>query len=357
MAPSPKTEHPLTELHAFESDREDSIRAAAMPRKVLLDEQQRRVVEHGQVMKTQAEAIGASAGDVKRESAGHEHHSLVQQRIKTEPDLEDAHRVEHQYASGRGKSNLRSSRGISHTEHIKVEQAEVEVKREALDIAHGSNVAHEDCDFTRKKAQGQDCCTRCELKRQRGNPRLACKQAGKTGQDIRRGGVQQGHPKSRPQRSSAHQRAPGLALSAAAASPGPLLDDDVDIGNLFDNKIPSPPSASPEPAGPANPPPRPQRRAVGRPPGGGMVHRRPQTQDVWWSVSQARWDIAGRSTLYRLDAVGRAQELGVPLVPACGRCVRRGFAADCKALAGGRCGRCHQDNVNVAAAGACPTRA
>ncbi|KAK3664223.1 hypothetical protein LTR22_004921 [Elasticomyces elasticus] len=229
MAPSLKTENPLTDLRAFESDGEGSIRAAAQPRKALLDEQQRRVVEHGSSVKAQAEAIGASY--LERESAGYEHDSLVQRRIKIEPGLEDAHRVDHQYASGSGLTNLQLSRDISQSGHIKAEQAEVEVKGEPSDIAredttpatdeheiclncaqdiqNGSNVAHEDCDFTRKKAQGQDCCTRCELKRQRGNPRLACTRAGKTGQDIRRGGIQQVYPKSRPQRSFTHHQRQG----------------------------------------------------------------------------------------------------------------------------------------------------
>ncbi|KAK5718890.1 hypothetical protein LTR17_015570 [Elasticomyces elasticus] len=226
MAPSLKTENPLTDLHAFESDGEGSIRAAAQPRKALLDEQQRRVVEHGSSVKAQAEAIGASY--LKRESAGYDHDSLVQRRIKIEPGLEDAHRVDHQYASGRGVSNLQLSRDISHSEHIKAEQAEVEVKREPSDVARqdstsatdeheiclicaqdiqkGSDVERGDCDFALKKAQGHDCCSRCELKRQRGNPRLECRRAGKGGHGTGRGGVQQTHPNSRPQRSSTNQR-------------------------------------------------------------------------------------------------------------------------------------------------------
>ncbi|KAK3654636.1 hypothetical protein LTR56_003909 [Elasticomyces elasticus] len=191
MDPPFKSEHPLKGFEASEYDREGAIHAADRPRKAPLDEQR---------------------------------------RIKIEPGLEEVHKMhklEHQYAPGSGKRDSRASRDISQSEHIKVERTKFEVKPEAADVArqdttpatdeheiclncaqdiqNGSNVAHEDCDFTRKKAQGQDCCTRCELKRQRGNPRLACTRAGKTGQDIRRG-VQQPQPKSRPQRSSTHQR-------------------------------------------------------------------------------------------------------------------------------------------------------
>ncbi|KAK4961206.1 hypothetical protein LTR10_001696 [Elasticomyces elasticus] len=229
MAPSRKTEFPLTELtelHAVESDQESSIHAGDRRRNALLDELPRRKVEHGRGVKAEAGAIGASY--VKRESAAHEDASLVQRPIKIEPGLEDAHRIARQHVSGSSEPNLQSSRNVSEAESIKTEQAEVKVKREASDftdrdttsatdeheiclscaqdIQNGSNVAHDDCDFTRKKAQGRDCCTRCELKRQRGNPRLACTRAGKTGQDIRKGGVQQGQSKSRPQRSSTHQR-------------------------------------------------------------------------------------------------------------------------------------------------------
>ncbi|KAK5742451.1 hypothetical protein LTR17_003253 [Elasticomyces elasticus] len=203
MDPPFKTEHPLKGHEAFEYDREGAIHAADRPRKAPLDEQR---------------------------------------RIKIEPGLEEAHRVEHQYEYDNAEGNLQSSHDDSQAEHIKVEQAEVEVKREASDVArqdttpatdeheiclncaqdvqNGSNVTHEDCNFTRKKAQGQDCCTRCELKRQRGNPRLACTRAGKTAQNIRRS-VQQMQPKSRPQRSSTHQRQGHLRPVPAVGFPGP----------------------------------------------------------------------------------------------------------------------------------------
>lgn len=76
-----------------------------------------------------------------------------------------------------------------------------------------------------------------------------------------------------------------------------------------------------------------------------ILLRSPQQANKWWSVSQAKFDGASANQKYRYTAVANAMESGTVKTPACANCVRRAAngledLADCKAVAGGRCGRC-----------------
>jgi hypothetical protein len=71
----------------------------------------------------------------------------------------------------------------------------------------------------------------------------------------------------------------------------------------------------------------------------------PQQANKWWSVSQETFDNASMSHKHRYTSVANAMESGTVKTPACANCVRRAAngledLADCKAVAGGRCGRC-----------------
>lgn len=77
----------------------------------------------------------------------------------------------------------------------------------------------------------------------------------------------------------------------------------------------------------------------------------PVAENKWWSVSTSTFAGASRKEKYRYTAVARAMEDGTVKVPACKECLRRSTAddiADCKAVNGGRCGRCLWARVSLA---------